>query len=211
MSIADLRRDYAHARLDEADVDADPIVQFAKWFDEARRAEILEPNAMTLATTTPDGVPSARVVLLKGFDERGFTFYTNYRSEKARELEANPRAALVFLWKELERQVRIAGPVTRVSREETEAYFRTRPRGSQLGAWASEQSAVIASRQVLEAELREVTARYGEAEIPAPPHWGGYLVRPEVIEFWQGRRSRLHDRIRYRRSTGAWLRERLSP
>jgi pyridoxamine 5'-phosphate oxidase len=211
MSIAHLRREYARARLDERDVDPDPLVQFHKWFDDARRAELPEPNAMTLATATPGGVPSARMVLLKAADERGFTFFTDYRSRKGQELEANPHAALVFFWGELERQVRITGTVSRVSREETEAYFRTRPRESRLGAWSSHQSTVLAGRETLEARLREVAARHPGDEVPTPPHWGGYLLKPDALEFWQGRESRLHDRVRYQRETGSWRIERLSP
>ena len=211
MSIAHLRREYARARLDERDVDPDPLVQFRKWFDDARRAELPEPNAMTLATATPGGVPSARMVLLKAADERGFTFFTDYRSRKGQELEANPHAALVFFWGELERQVRITGTVSRVSREETEAYFRTRPRESRLGAWSSHQSTVLAGRETLEARLREVAARHPGDEVPTPPHWGGYLLKPDALEFWQGRESRLHDRVRYQRETGSWRIERLSP
>lgn len=211
MSIAHLRREYARARLDERDVDPDPLVQFHKWFDDARRAELPEPNAMTLATATPAGVPSARMVLLKAADERGFTFFTDYRSRKGQELEANPHAALVFFWGELERQVRITGTVNRVSREETEAYFRTRPRESRLGAWTSHQSTVLAGRETLEARLREVAARHPGDEVPTPPHWGGYLLKPDALEFWQGRESRLHDRVRYQREAGSWRIERLSP
>jgi pyridoxamine 5'-phosphate oxidase len=211
MSIAHLRREYARARLDERDVDPDPLVQFHKWFDDARRAELPEPNAMTLATATRAGVPSARMVLLKAADERGFTFFTDYRSRKGQELEANPHAALVFFWGELERQVRITGTVGRVSREETEAYFRTRPRESRLGAWTSHQSTVLAGRETLEARLREVAARHPGDEVPTPPHWGGYLLKPDALEFWQGRESRLHDRVRYQREAGGWRIERLSP
>jgi pyridoxamine 5'-phosphate oxidase len=211
MSIADLRREYANARLDESEVDPDPLAQFRKWFDDALRAKLLEPNAMTLATATPDGAPSARIVLLKGADELGFAFYTDYRSRKARELEHNPHAALVFYWGELERQVRITGTVSRVGREESEAYFRTRPRGSRLGAWASEQSAVLTGRVALEARIREVAARHPDVDVPLPPHWGGYRVRPETIEFWQGRENRLHDRVRYVREGDRWRIQRLSP
>jgi len=211
MSIAHLRREYARARLDEQDVDPDPLVQFHKWFDDARRAELPEPNAMTLATATPDGVPSARMVLLKAADERGFTFFTDYRSRKGQELEANPHAALVFFWGELERQVRITGTVSRVPREETDAYFRTRPRESRLGAWSSHQSAVLPGREALETRLREVSARHPGDDVPTPPYWGGYLLRPDALEFWQGRESRLHDRVRYQRETGGWRIERLAP
>jgi len=211
MSIAHLRREYARARLDERDVDPDPLVQFRKWFDDARRAELPEPNAMTLATATPGGVPSARMVLLKAADERGFTFFTDYRSRKGQELEANPHAALVFFWGELERQVLITGTVSRVSREETEAYFRTRPRESRLGAWSSHQSTVLAGRETLEARLREVSARHPGDEVPTPPYWGGYLLKPDALEFWQGRESRLHDRVRYQHEAGGWRIERLSP
>ena len=212
MSIADLRREYARARLDERDVSHDPIVEFARWFAEAQEAEVLEVNAMTLATATADGVPSARIVLLKAFDERGFVFFTDYRSRKGGELEANPRAALVFYWGELERQVRITGGVALTSREESEEYFRSRPLGSRLGAWVSHQSRVIPGRSVLEEDLLEVERRFKDGNVPLPSHWGGYRVVPDVIEFWQGRESRLHDRIRYVREIGRrWRVERLSP
>jgi pyridoxamine 5'-phosphate oxidase len=211
MSISNLRREYAAARLDETEVDPDPIRQFTRWFDDAHRAELPEPNAMTLATASADGTPSARIVLLKGVDERGFTFFTDYRSRKGRELEANPRAALVFHWGELERQVRITGAVTRVDREENEAYFLSRPRGSRLGAWTSHQSTVIASRADLEERLEAMAARFDGGDVPLPPYWGGFRVRPDAVEFWQGRENRLHDRVRYRREAGAWRVERLSP
>ncbi|HEU4523976.1 MAG TPA: pyridoxamine 5'-phosphate oxidase [Gemmatimonadales bacterium] len=211
LSIADLRREYARARLDEKDVSPDPFAEFARWFAEAQAAEAAEVNAMVLATATPDGRPSARMVLLKGFDHQGFVFFTDYRSRKARELEANPRAALGVHWSELERQVRIEGSVTRTSLEESEAYYRTRPTGSRLGAWVSHQSRVIASREELEAGLREVERRFTGTEVPLPPDWGGYRVSPECFEFWQGRESRLHDRIRYLREGERWRIERLSP
>jgi pyridoxamine 5'-phosphate oxidase len=210
-SIADLRREYARARLDERDVSRDPVAQFASWFADAQAAEAEEPNAMVLATATPDGAPSARVVLLKGFDERGFIFFTDYRSRKAGELEANPRAALVLYWVELERQVRITGGVTRTSADESAVYYRSRPLGSRLGAWASHQSHPIPSRESLESGLREVEQRFAGGDVPLPPHWGGYRVRHETIEFWQGRESRLHDRIRYVREGESWRIERLAP
>lgn len=211
MSIADLRREYSRARLDERDVDPDPLTQFRKWLDDARRAELPEPNAMTLATATPDGIPSARIVLLKAADARGFSFFTDYRSRKGRELEANPHAALVFHWGELERQVRITGRVGRLPRAESETYFRTRPRESRLGAWSSHQSAVLAGREVLDTRLREVAALYPRDDIPTPPYWGGFVLEPDSLELWQGREGRLHDRVRYRREAGAWRIERLSP
>ena len=211
MSIADLRREYARARLDEREVDPDPLTQFRKWFDDAQRAELPEPTAMTLATATSDGMPSARIVLLKGADAGGFTFFTDYRSRKGQELAANPHAALVFHWGELERQVRITGTVTRLSREQSEAYFRTRPRESRLGAWASHQSSVLADRDVLEARVREASARHPGDDVPTPPYWGGFVLQPDVLEFWQGRPSRLHDRVRYTRAASGWRIERLSP
>src|SRR5262245_46885273 len=210
-SIADLRREYARARLDEKDVSRDPFAEFARWFAEAQAADAAEVNAMVLATATPAGRPSVRVVLLKGFDERGFVFFTDYRSRKAEELVANPRAALGFHWTELERQIRIEGTVTRTSLEESESYYRTRPIGSRLGAWASYQSRPIGSREDLEADLREVERRFSGADVPLPPHWGGFRVSPESFEFWQGRESRLHDRIRYLRERERWKIERLSP
>jgi pyridoxamine 5'-phosphate oxidase len=209
---ADLRREYARARLDEQDVSHDPIVEFARWFAQAQEAELPEPNAMTLATATAGGIPSARIVLLKAFDERGFVFFTDYRSRKGTELEENPRAALVFYWGELERQVRITGVVAETSPEESAEYFRSRPLGSRLGAWASHQSRVIAGRAALETDLQEIETRFANGEVPLPPHWGGYRVTPDAIEFWQGRESRLHDRIRYvRQGDGRWRIERLSP
>jgi pyridoxamine 5'-phosphate oxidase len=211
VSVADLRREYALARLDETDVSPDPIAQFSRWFSEALAAEVEEPNAMVLATATPDGLPSARVVLLKGFDERGLVFFTDYRSRKGAELEANPRAALVFRWSELERQVRITGGTARTGAEESESYYRSRPLGSRLGAWVSHQSQPIPSRAVLERGLAEMERRFEDGDVPLPPYWGGYRVRPEAIEFWQGRPNRLHDRIRYLREGERWRIERLAP
>ena len=212
MSLSDLRREYALAGLKESDLDPSPFKQFDKWFQQALAAGLPEPNAMTLATATPDGKPSARVVLLKGFNEHGFVFFTNYESQKGRELSANPHAALVCYWIELERQVRISGRVSRVSAEESEDYFRSRPVGSQLGAWVSRQSQVVSGREILEDKLEELTQEYQSKPIPLPPYWGGYRVAPDTIEFWQGRPNRLHDRLRYTRQSGdQWLIERLSP
>jgi pyridoxamine 5'-phosphate oxidase len=211
-SIAAIRRDYTRAALTEAELHPDPIEQFRLWFAQAIEAAVREPTAMTLATATPDGRPSARVVLLKGVDPEGFVFYTSYESQKGRELDANPHAALVFFWPELERQVRITGTASRVAPEESAAYFQSRPRGSRLGAWASPQSEVIADRAALEDRIAEIEARFPTEEIPLPPFWGGYRVAPELFEFWQGRASRLHDRLRYtRRSDGGWTIERLAP
>jgi pyridoxamine 5'-phosphate oxidase len=207
-----LRRDYSRADLSEATVAPDPIVQFDRWFQEALSAELTEPNAMTLATATPDGQPAARIVLLRGYDARGFVFYSSYESQKGRELAANPRAALVCYWAELERQVRITGRVEQLTRAESEQYFRGRPRGSQLSAWASHQSQVIPSRAALEERWRQREAEFDGRPVPLPPFWGGYRVEPQTIEFWQGRPNRLHDRLRYtRQPAGGWLIERLSP
>jgi pyridoxamine 5'-phosphate oxidase len=211
MSIADLRREYARARLDEASVGSDPVAEFGRWFDEALKAQVLEPNAMTLATVGDDGAPSARVVLLKGFDERGFVFFTDYRSQKGQELERNPRAALVLYWPELERQVRITGQTATIPRAESEAYFRTRPRMSRISAWVSHQSQVIGGRKTLDDRVPELERRFPGEEVPLPPYWGGFRVTPDTIEFWQGRESRLHDRIRYVRNVDQWRIERLSP
>lgn len=211
-SLASLRQEHALRGLSEGDLDPSPFAQFEGWLREAMDNGVPEPNAMALATATRDGAPSARMVLLRGFDERGFVFYTNYESRKGQELAQNPRAALVFHWAELGRQVRVTGRVERVSQEESDAYFSSRPRGSRLGAWASEQSSVIAGREVLEGRLREVEAEFPDEEVPRPPFWGGYRVVPESIEFWQSRPSRLHDRLRYaRQADDTWVIERLSP
>ncbi|MDX2242428.1 MAG: pyridoxamine 5'-phosphate oxidase [Leptolyngbyaceae cyanobacterium bins.302] len=210
-SIADLRLNYTRQQLIEGEVDPDPIQQFQVWFDQAMAADLIEPNAMTIATATQDGIPSARVVLLKGVDQRGFVFYTNYESRKGQELLQNPHASLVFWWGALERQVRIEGSVEQVSDQETEAYFHSRPVGSQLGAWASDQSRVIPNRDVLEQRLTDLTQQYQNQDIPRPPHWGGFRVVPHAIEFWQGRPSRLHDRLLYQLLDNSWKIERLSP
>ena len=198
--------------LREADVDRSPFRQFDAWFRHAQGLAVPHVNAATLATSTRDGIPNARTVLLKGFDERGFVFYTNYESQKGRELAENPRASMVFFWPTLERQIRVVGAASKVSREESEAYFHTRPRGSQLGAWTSQQSHVIAGREVLENSLAEVTARYEGQPVPLPPNWGGFRLAPTSLEFWQSRPSRLHDRLRYtRRADNSWRIERLAP
>jgi pyridoxamine 5'-phosphate oxidase len=207
-----LREEYLAETLDLESAAADPIKQFDHWMDEALKAAVPEPNAMTLATVNADGWPEGRVVLLKGFDEQGFTFFTNYESAKGAELLHNPKASLVFCWLELQRQVRIRGMVDKIPRAESVAYFRSRPRGSQLGAWASPQSTPVANRSVLEQRLKAVEEKFaGVEQIPCPEHWGGYILRPEQIEFWQGRASRMHDRIRYRKSDQNWDLERLAP
>jgi pyridoxamine 5'-phosphate oxidase len=212
MAIEDMRREYMRAELTEDAAAADPVRQLAAWLEEAAAAGVTEPNAMTLATASADGVPSARMVLLKGVDDRGLVFYTNYGSRKGDELAANPRAALVLYWAPLERQVRVEGRVEKVSREESAAYFASRPRGSRLGALASPQSAVVAGRSVLEERLAELETAHPGGDVPLPDNWGGYLVVPEVVELWQGRPNRLHDRLRYRADgRGGWIRERLAP
>lgn len=199
------------AGLDERDLEADPIVQFGVWLDDAVAHGIVEPNAMTLATAGPDGRPSARMVLLKGVDERGFVFYTNYDSRKGRELDANPQAALVFWWRELQRQVTVTGTVARVEASESDAYFATRPRGSQLGALASPQSRVLADRQQLDRRFAELAAVHATGQVPRPTWWGGYRVAPDTVEFWQARPDRMHDRLRYLRTASGWALERLAP
>nr|WKF57129.1 Pyridoxine/pyridoxamine 5'-phosphate oxidase [Paraburkholderia busanensis] len=211
-SLADIRKNYSLGSLDVADIDRNPFRQFDTWFDQAVAAQLPEPNTMTLATVDSRGRPSARIVLIKAVDERGFVFFTNYESRKGRELGANPYASLLFYWIELERQVRVEGSIVKTSAEESDAYFASRPLGSRIGAWASNQSQVIESRSQLETREREISARYGDAP-PRPPHWGGYRLVPEAIEFWQGRPSRLHDRLLYTRSSehGDWQISRLSP
>lgn len=210
-ALAALRRDYMQRGLDETDLDPDPFREFARWFQEAIDSKaVLEPNAMVLSTVSPEGQPRGRFVLLKGFDASGFVFFTNYQSIKGRHLAANPHAALTFGWIELERQICIEGIVAKTPRETVEAYFQTRPRGSRLGAWASPQSEVVPSRAALETRLAAAETCYLD-DVPPPPEWGGYLLTPQRIEFWQGRTNRLHDRLRYRRHEGAWIIERLAP
>jgi pyridoxamine 5'-phosphate oxidase len=207
-----LRREYTDAGLDEQDLDANPFKQFEKWFQEAIDAKLDLPDAMTLATATKDGIPSARIVLLRGLDERGFVFYTDYESQKGKELAENPNAALVFYWRELDRQVRITGQVSKVSRENSNNYFQSRPVGSRLAALASRQSEVIPDRKILEERFEQLAAQYQDTAIPLPSDWGGYRLSPNMIEFWSGRPSRLHDRLRYtRQSNDDWRIERISP
>jgi pyridoxamine 5'-phosphate oxidase len=211
MSISSIRKDYQLQSLDLADVAETPVLQFDKWWKEAVSSSIDEVNAMTLATVNADGKPSARIVLLKGFDDSGFVFFTNYLSDKGKSISQHPYVSLVFFWKELERQVRIEGSCIQVSESESDEYFLSRPIGSRLGAWASPQSTVISSRSMLDQNLDEVTTKYANGIVPRPAHWGGYRVVPEMVEFWQGRPSRLHDRIRYRKDEHQWLIDRLAP
>jgi len=211
-NIADIRKDYQLQTLSEADIATDPIVQFGRWWDDAVKSEIVEVNAMTLATADKNGMPSARIVLLKEYDEKGFVFFTNYNSRKGEELLQNPNACLVFFWKELERQVRIVGSTQKISMEESIAYFNKRPDGSKIGAWASPQSLAVAGKVWLKETFDYYRERFKHGEIPKPPHWGGYRVKPIKIEFWQGRPSRMHDRMQYTLQTdGSWTIERLAP
>lgn len=211
-NIAGIRKDYQMQSLLETGVADDPFVQFDSWWDDAVKSELNEINAMTLATASATGMPSARIVLLKSVSEAGFVFFTNYNSQKGKELLENPRACLVFFWKELERQIRITGMVQKVSVEESDEYFNSRPEGSRIGAWASPQSSVIESREIIEINIANYARQFAKGEIARPPHWGGYIVIPSVIEFWQGRPNRLHDRIQYSKITdGSWKIERLAP
>ena len=211
INIADIRKEYKLRSLLETDVDADPIKQFQHWWNEAITSNIEEPNAMTLSTSNKNGKPSARIVLLKGLSNDGFVFFTNYESRKGNELKENPFTSLLFFWKELERQVRIEGTVTKVTEEKSNEYFLSRPVLSKIGAWSSPQSNVIKSREELEKNVIKYQQRFSDEEIPRPPYWGGYVVKPTLIEFWQGRRSRLHDRLQYTLSNHKWIIERLAP
>jgi len=212
LDLQDMRRDYKRSELDESSVDANPFVQFEQWFGEVRNAELPEPNAMVVATANAEGMPNIRAVLLKIFDERGFVFFTNYNSDKAREIEQNPNVAAEFLWLDLERQVRILGRCEKISKTESLSYFMKRSRGSQIGAWVSDQSSVISSRKFLAMQIEKVKEKFKKGEVPLPDFWGGYRIIPQKIEFWQGRESRLHDRILYtKESDGSWSISRLAP
>ncbi len=212
LSIADIRAEYSKHTLDISDVQGDPIEQFQLWFDEANKVEISEVNAMHLSTVNPNGMPSSRIILLKGIENNGFVFFTNYQSDKGKDLDANPAAALLFFWKELERQVRIQGHVEKISKDDSEQYFQSRPKGSQIGAWTSPQSTVIESRELLEERENAIAEKYKDEEVlPKPEQWGGYILKPIRIEFWQGRPNRLHDRILYSQVDGHWKINRLAP
>jgi pyridoxamine 5'-phosphate oxidase len=211
LNLADLRREYIKNGLLESDIDKDPFRQFSLWFEQASNAGIMEPNAMSHATVSPDGQPSMRVVLLKGVDDKGFIFFTNYESRKGKDIELNPKSSLLFFWGELERQVRIEGTIEKISQESSKAYFDSRPEGSRIGAWSSDQSTIVASRDVLESRFDENMSRFAGKDIPMPDYWGGYRLVPTMLEFWQGRGSRMHDRIRYRLVDNTWLIDRLSP
>lgn len=206
-----IRHDFAKQTLDELDVIDNPIDQFAKWFEEAVGAQVIDPNAMTLCSATKEGKPSARIVLLRNFSENGFVYYSNYNSRKGSEIADNPNCALLFFWPELERQIRIEGIVQKQSSEESDLYFNSRPRESKLGAWTSEQSKIISNREVLNKEYEKISLQYPDENVPRPPHWGGYLLKPSTIEFWQGRPNRLHDRILYTIENNNWKIERLAP
>ena len=211
-NIADIRKDYKLQSLLETDVAPDAILQFDKWWDDAIKSELDEVNAITLATASANGIPSARIVLLKGYDKNGFVFFTNYQSNKGQEMEENPNACLVFFWAALERQIRIWGKVEKITAAESDVYFTSRPVGSRIGAWASPQSSIIEKREIIEERQKEFEQKFGDGNIPRPPHWGGYIVKPVQIEFWQGRPSRLHDRIQYLlQKDGIWKIERLAP
>lgn len=211
MNLADLRNEYTKAELSEADVNSNPIEQFKKWFSEASIAQVPEPNAVSVATVSAEGRPSSRIVLLKGYDESGFVFFTNYESRKGREIIQNPYVSLLFFWPELERQIRIEGKAEKISTKESMNYFFSRPIGSQLGAWASAQSAIIEGRSILEKKMSELKVKFQGKEVPFPAFWGGFKVVPETIEFWQGRKSRLHDRIQFAKTNSGWKISRLSP
>lgn len=211
-NIADIRKDYTKKELNINAVNGDPLIQFQQWFDEAIQARVLEPNAMTLSTISANGFPSSRIILLKGIEEKGFSFYTNYNSRKAKEIAENPKVASNFFWPELERQVRIEGVIEKTSEEVSDVYFKSRPRGSQVGAWASPQSALIEGRDILQDRFKEIEERFAGKDVPRPKHWGGYIILPQKIEFWQGRASRLHDRILYtQKKDHSWVVSRLAP